>query len=292
MLINIRSMASQQSRNFAAFACRLKTSAMSTCLFSVMALITFVAAPPAAGQQTPRATMPPTMVYLKDIDATIAQDIRYAGAHNFLGRPVAGYEAAHCILRRSVAEALARIQHRLSQRGLGLKVYDCYRPARAVRDFIRWARDKHDTKRKAEFYPTLRKGDLFKRRFISMKSKHTLGNTVDLTLIPLGSATPPFDQTAPQLACHGPANTRGRDNSLEFGTGYDCFHARSGRGLEPGHELAWRNRALLTRAMASEGFKNYFREWWHFKLPGAGAGAAMDFPVRGKGAGAIGGQVQ
>ncbi len=265
-----------------------KVFLMLTCLFSAAALPAAIVAGPAAGQQTPRATMPPAMVYLSDVDATIAQDIRYARAHNFLGRPVDGYQAAQCILRRAVAEALARVQHRFKQHGLSLKVYDCYRPARAVRDFVRWARDPNDTTRKAEFYPTLRKGDLFKLRYISKKSKHTLGNTVDLTLVPLGSTAPPFDGSAPQRACHGPAKTRARDNSLEFGTGYDCFHARSGRGLQSSHKLAWHNRALLNREMGKEGFKNYFREWWHFKLPGAGANEAMDFPVRAKGTSATG----
>src|SRR6266581_3707137 len=88
-----------------------------------------------------QGALPPGFVHLRAIDPTIAQDIRYAGSDNFVGRPLPGYEAAECILRQEVAAALKRVQADLAAAGLSLKVYDCYRPARAVRAMAAWAHD-------------------------------------------------------------------------------------------------------------------------------------------------------
>ena len=176
--------------------------------------------------------------------------------------------------------ALARIQRKLERRKLSLQVYDCYRPLRAIRDFVRWARKSSDRTRKAEYYPTIKKGALFRRHYISTRSTHPYGNTVDLTIIPLGSKPPRFDPAMPQRACHLPRKMRKRDNSLDFGTGYDCFHPFSGSALPRSRTTARGNRRLLNRLMRAEGFRGYKREWWHFSLPGAGTRRPMDFPVR------------
>jgi D-alanyl-D-alanine dipeptidase len=110
-------------------------------------------------------------------------DIRYAGEHNFVGRPIDGYEAPRCLLTRPAAQALAAVQNDLATSRLGLKVFDYDRPARAVAHFVRWARDPSDTARKAEFYPSIEKRDLFRLGYMSHRSRHSRGSTVDLTLV-------------------------------------------------------------------------------------------------------------
>src|SRR5262249_1799484 len=109
-------------------------------------------------------------------------EMRFAGNHNFVGEPIRGYERPGCLLTRAAAQALAMIQSDLESRGLGLKVFDCYRPQRAVAHFARWARDIRDVRRKAEFYPEVNKGDLFSLGYIAYRSGHSRGSTVDLTL--------------------------------------------------------------------------------------------------------------
>jgi len=109
-------------------------------------------------------------------------DMRYAGAHNFVGRPIDGYQAPHCLLTPAAATALAEVARDLSSRGLRIKVFDCYRPTRAVANFIRWAHDLDDTAGKAEFYPDVDKRTLFRDGYIASRSGHSRGSTMDLTL--------------------------------------------------------------------------------------------------------------
>lgn len=118
-----------------------------------------LAAPPAAAQPDPAA--PPDFVSLSNVDPTILLDIRYDTAHNFTGEPVDGYQAPLCILTRPAAEALSRAQQGFLQQGYTLKVYDCYRPQRAVDDFVAWADDPGDQQMKGEFYPWVDKSQLF-----------------------------------------------------------------------------------------------------------------------------------
>src|SRR5262249_57274416 len=107
------------------------------------------------------AEMPKGFVYLSDIDPSIEQDMRYVGADNFTGRPVRGYDAPECVLVREAAEALKAVQADLRAKRLSLKVYDCYRPARAVAAFVAWSRTPDDPDSKAVHYPTLAKTELF-----------------------------------------------------------------------------------------------------------------------------------
>ncbi|MGB6621586.1 MAG: M15 family metallopeptidase, partial [Xanthobacteraceae bacterium] len=109
-------------------------------------------------------------------------EMRYAGAHNFTGRPVDGYQAPHCLLTRHAAEALAEVARDIAPRGLVIKVFDCYRPVRAVANFVRWAHDLNDQKMKAEFYPNVDKRTLFRDGYIASHSGHSRGSTMDLTL--------------------------------------------------------------------------------------------------------------
>jgi D-alanyl-D-alanine dipeptidase len=112
-------------------------------------------------------------------------DMRYFGDDNFVGRRIDGYDAARCLLTRAAAAALAQVQRDLAPQGLGLKVFDCYRPVSAVAHFVRWARDAKDVQRKADFYPDVDKRDLFRLGYIAARSSHSRGSTVDLTLVRL-----------------------------------------------------------------------------------------------------------
>src|SRR3974377_1110738 len=179
----------------------------------ILFVATFLAliAPAAAGQ------LPSGFVYLRDIDASILQDIRYAGYDNFTGRPLPGYGAPECILRRDVAEALHRVQADLARKSLSLKVYDCYRPTRAVRAFARWVQTP-DEKRSKRFAPHLDKRRLFALGYIAPQSAHSTGNAVDLTLVKLPVAPPPpFDRAAAYGGCTCPALQRAPRHKPQLG---------------------------------------------------------------------------
>src|SRR5262249_46428725 len=126
-----------------------------------------------------QGALPPGFVHLRAIDPTIAQDIRYAGADNFVGRPLPGYEAAECILRRDVAAALKRVQADLAASGLSLKVYDCYRPTRAVRAMVVWVNDGRSEAASKRFFPKLAKSSLLRAGYIASRSRHSAGTTID-----------------------------------------------------------------------------------------------------------------
>lgn len=223
---------------------------------------------------------PVALVHLRDIDSSILQDIRYAGSNNFTGQPVPGYAAAECLLLRDVAEALSRVQEELLQRKLSLKVYDCYRPRRAVRAFRDWVRDPATDPSLKRFHPNLDKRQLIGFGYIASVSRHSRGDTVDLTLVSLpAKRAPAFKRDATYASCTSPAEARAPDNSIDMGTSFDCFDPLShtkAAGLAPEQE---RWRKLLTDAMAQHGFRNYEKEWWHFTyLPGR-RGRSFDQPV-------------
>lgn len=224
--------------------------------------------------------LPAGFVRLRDVAPGIAQDMRYATANNFTGHPLPGYARGECILARAAAEALGRVEADLSRENLSLKVYDCYRPTRAVAAMARWAADPHAAPDTRRFYPTLKKERLFALGWIAAHSAHSRGVAVDLTLGPKGSAQPAFDANAHYGSCAGPAKARAPDNSLDMGTSFDCFDAKSFTRAAGVSKDERTRRDLLVRAMARHGFVNYKREWWHFSYPAADRGRAYDFPVR------------
>jgi D-alanyl-D-alanine dipeptidase len=220
---------------------------------------------------------PPDFVRLRDVDAGITQDIRYATANNFTGRALPGYGAAECLLRRDAALALKRVQDDLKAQGFSLKVYDCYRPQRAVNAMARWASAPEDNTTR-RFYPGLDKHKLFAEGWIAFRSRHSAGTAVDLTLIPAGSTAPVFDPHALYEACNG--GQRAPDNSLDMGTGFDCFAAASYTKSPAIGPSARGNRAKLVAAMNRHGFRNYFREWWHFEYrAGPPPAGPYDVPI-------------
>jgi D-alanyl-D-alanine dipeptidase len=235
----------------------------------------------AAGTPEPSPQVP-DFVSVTEIDPTIIVEARYHGSHNFIGRPIEGYEAPKCLLVRAAAEALSRVQTEVRAFGLGLKTYDCYRPQRAVAHFAAWARDLSDVKMKAEFYPDIDKTKLFDLGYIAERSGHSRGSTVDLTLIPI----PPPSQAEyregdPLVRCTAPVEHRFRDNTLDMGTGYDCFSELSHTASPAVGAVAARNRLLLKAVMEKHGFVNYAQEWWHFTLrPEPYPQSYFDLPVR------------
>jgi D-alanyl-D-alanine dipeptidase len=223
--------------------------------------------------------LPADFVHLRSVDPSIAQDIRYAGANNFTGRPLDGYAAPECILRRDAAAALKRVQADLAGSGLALKVYDCYRPHRAVRDMVRWVRDRGPDGAAKRFYPRLAKRSLLSG-YIAARSRHSTGTAVDLTLVSRAEVRTVSAASAAAAPCTAPTALRGDGESIDMGTGFDCFDRNSHRnapevGAEP---RQW--RALLVAAMRKQGFHSYHREWWHFSYGGAAPLEYYDFPVR------------
>jgi D-alanyl-D-alanine dipeptidase len=233
----------------------------------------FVPAAALAGQ------LPAGFVYLRDIDPGIAQDMRYAGADNFTGQPLPGYRAGECVLRRDVAQALKRVQAELARKNLSLKTYDCYRPARAVRAFMRWANDGARAGAGKRFFPRLRKRNLFALGYIAARSAHSTGTAIDLTLIEQpAAAVPPFDPHAAYGPCMAPIAQRAPDNGVDMGTGFDCFDKRShtASAAISARQKHWRK--VLVAAMQAHGFRNYAREWWHFGF-GPRPRRVYDFPI-------------
>ncbi|WP_424631029.1 M15 family metallopeptidase [Bradyrhizobium sp. SYSU BS000235] len=225
------------------------------------------------------APLPGDFVFLRDVDPTIIQDIRYATANNFVGRRLRGYDAGECIVTRNVATALKRVQQNLKPQGLSLKMYDCYRPQRAVDDMYAWAQDGHETPSQHLYNPKMRKEDLFRLGYIAKHSGHSTGKAVDLTLVKLPAApSAPFDPQAAYADCTAPANLRAPDSSVDMGAGYDCSDEKAhtnSKAISP-QQRKWRD--TLVSAMAKQGFVNYRLEWWHFSLAGGG-NTAFDFPV-------------
>lgn len=231
----------------------------------VITAMLFLTAPPSASLHA--EVMPDTFVHIQGVVPDVLMDIRYFTEHNFLGVRVDGYEAPQCILTKPAAEALARVQKDLAPFALTIKIYDCYRPQRAVDHFVRWAKDIQDTKTKNEFYPTVDKRNLFRDGYIAARSGHSRGSTVDLTIVPLPAPLQPAYKTGePLKACYLPAGVRFADNSLDMGTGFDCFHELShpeNKDLGPQQRS---HRLLLKTLMAKYGFRNLPEEWWHFTL--------------------------
>jgi D-alanyl-D-alanine dipeptidase len=204
----------------------------------ILALVFGLAATSTAAQTRPRA-----FVDAATVVPGLALEMRYAGAHNFVGRPIHGYEAPVCLLTRQAATALAAAQGDLARFGLGLKVFDCYRPTRAVADFAAWARDLNDQAHRAEFYPDVDKSQLFALGYIAERSGHSRGSTVDLTVI-----------------------DRATGAALDMGSPFDLFSPRSWPASDAVGPAQRANRLMLQGVMRARGFNPLEQEWWHFTL--------------------------
>ena len=182
-------------------------------------------------------------------------DIRYFGHHNFVGKPIDGYNAPKCLLHNSAATALKKVQNAAQNEGLSLKIFDCYRPQRAVDHFVRWVNDLEDTRTKAEFYPNLGKDKLL-GDYIAAKSGHSRGSTIDLTLV----------------------DAKGKE--LDMGSPFDMFDTLSNTDDPRISAEQKANRYKLKTLMTDAGFAPYSMEWWHFTYqPQAYPATYFDFGV-------------
>ncbi|MBP0581672.1 M15 family metallopeptidase [Labrys sp. LIt4] len=232
----------------------MRGAALPSFLLTTIIAISLFSAPALA------ADLPPGFVRLADVAPGIRQDMRYAGAHNFVGRPIAGYASPACWLRREVAQVLAAAARDFETRGWRLVVHDCYRPKRAVADFVAWAGDADDQGTKAEFYPRTAKSKLFALGYIARTSMHSKGIAVDVGAEQVDAA----GQVVP----------------LDFGGGFDLFDKVSWTASKAVSPAAAANRKALVAGFAAHGLVNYAREWWHFSLPGAAGAPAYDVVIR------------
>lgn len=187
------------------------------------------------------------LVDMRTLVPDFAEDIKYAGSDNFVGRPVDGYRAAKCLLLQPAAMALARVERELRKEQLRLLAYDCYRPVRAVADFVRWGHDLADQGSKAAHYPRVDKADVFRLGYVATVSGHSRGATIDLTL---------------ERCADGGASCV----PLDMGTPFDFFDLRAHTDAADVTPIQRANRRLLRRAMERGGFRNYPSEWWHYSL--------------------------
>ena len=187
--------------------------------------------------------LPEGFVYVKSVIPDLDVKLRYFTTHNFVGDTIDGYKSNNLILTKETAEKLKLVQDELQQQNLCLKVYDGYRPQRAVNHFIRWARDLNDTINKSVFYPDVKKQYLFKEEYIASRSGHSRGSTVDLTIINGNTSEP-----------------------LDMGSPFDFFGKQSWVEYPNITEQQKENRQLLQSVMLKHNFRNYPKEWWHFTL--------------------------
>lgn len=188
--------------------------------------------------------LPEGFVYVDDLIPNVRIELRYFTKNNFLGRKVDGYLSPRCILTREAAEALKKVQDELAPFGLGIKIFDAYRPQRAVDHFVRWGKDLKDTRMKAVYYPDVDKRNIFEQGYIATRSSHSRGSTVDLTIVSLIAS----------------------GEELDMGSGFDFFGPESWP-LNPSLSPAQRaHRMLLQTVMKHNGFNPYEKEWWHFTL--------------------------
>ena len=173
----------------------------------------------------------------------IENDIRYFTDNNFVGKPIEGYNANKAMMTIEAAQALAEVQIDLVKNGMGLKIFDAYRPQRAVDHFVRWAMDIEDTVKKEQFYPNVKKSNLFREGYIAEQSGHSRGSTVDLTMINLES---------------------GRE--IDMGSPWDFFDPVSWPSSTAVTYQQRANRKVLQTIMLEHGFRPIAEEWWHFTL--------------------------
>lgn len=186
-------------------------------------------------------------IRLKNIAPEIIVDLRYATDNNFTGAPVTGYENnPPCITTKAVAHALKKASDELQKSNLKLKIFDAYRPKKAVNAFIIWAGEKEDFKTKNKYYPSIEKSILLEERYIASPSNHSRGSSVDLTIV--------FK------------NNKGQWTDLDMGGPFDFFGERSHYDTEELTAKQKQNRALLKDIMEKHGFVAYSKEWWHFTL--------------------------
>ncbi len=189
------------------------------------------------------AQLPEGFVYVTNEIPSIKTELRYFSENNFVGSIIDGYKANTTILTKEATIALKNVQEQLLKKNLSLKIYDAYRPQKAVNYFWKWSKNLNDTLMKQQYYPNLKKYDIFTRQFIAKYSRHSSGSTVDVTIVD---------------------NITGKE--LDMGTPYDFFGEESSINFKGINETQQKNRMLLLQIMLRNEFRNYPKEWWHYTL--------------------------
>lgn len=193
---------------------------------------------------TPDITMDSSgFVLLSDYVPGIIQEIRYFSTYNFVGERIDGYEEPISLLTKEAARALKDVANIANVQGYRLKIFDAYRPAKAVKHFVLWEIEDLDQKMKTFFYPDIDKHDLFKKGYIASQSSHSRGSTVDLTLVDMDTG-----------------------KELDMGSPFDYFDEISHPDYENITEEQYHNRKILQKLMMDGGFEPIDTEWWHFTL--------------------------
>ncbi|MCM4158570.1 peptidase M15 [Antarcticibacterium flavum] len=206
------------------------------------------------GQTT---SLPKGFVYVKEVIPDVLEEMRYYSDNNFIGKPIEGYKSNRAILAEPAALALKRVQKELKKGGYCLKIFDAYRPQRAVNEFISWAKQPEDTLKKQLFYPEIPKDELFERGYISSRSGHSRGSTIDLSIIDANTGV-----------------------EIDMGSPYDFFGSLSHHDTSLITPAQRENRLYLKSIMRKHGFVAYPQEWWHYTFkPEAFPETYFDFVV-------------
>jgi len=201
--------------------------------------------------------IPQQFVAINSFAPAIRLDVRYFTDDNFVGTPIDGYHAAKIYMLRDAAIALLEVQEELTAFGLGLKIFDAYRPQRAVDHFVRWGSDLDDIKMQQQYYPRVAKANLFRDGYIAQRSGHSRGATVDLTIVDWFSGV-----------------------ELDMGTPWDFFDELSWPSSDAVSAEQRANRMLLRQLMTRHGFEPLQEEWWHFTLANEPfPDTYFDFPI-------------
>lgn len=203
----------------------------------------------------PAAKLPADFCYVDTVAPTVQTELKYAGNDNFVGRPIWGYTGQRAVLRRDAAACVARAAAALAKEGYGLRIYDAYRPAYAMRDFEAWSRTADD-RMKARFYPNITKRGIYEGKYIGTQSEHSWGVAVDITLIRLADGT-----------------------ECDMGGHHDLLDPSSATDYPHLTALQKSNRQRLRRAMEAAGMRNYSTEWWHYYVHPLGPCFSYSFPL-------------
>lgn len=228
------------------------------CVFALLFVLCILQAGQRVLAQDYDQSVPDTFVELRELIPTLHLELRYFSENNFVGSVIDGYHAEKVFMTKEAASALAGVQNEVAAFGLSLKIFDTYRPQPAVDHFVRWAEDLNDKTMKQIFYPSVAKEILFDEGYISARSGHSRGSTIDLTLVDA--------QTGEEL---------------DMGTPWDFFDPSSWPSYQDLSAQARANRNLLASVMTKHGFRAITTEWWHFTLENEPfPGTYFNFPVK------------
>lgn len=212
--------------------------------------------------------LPEGFVYLDTIvSPDVVQWLRYSSCENFMGRPVCGYKGERIVCTLPCALALQQVHERVSQDDFSLVVYDAFRPQRAVDDFARWANEGSSEREKEKYFPYVDKSRVFELGYVALKSGHSRGSTVDVTLIRKGNKlNKDIVRTERVFSSDGRRLPYLDDNTVDMGTSFDLFDEASHHDTSLVSEEYLQRRNYLRAVMAECGFRALQDEWWHYTL--------------------------